>query len=124
MAQTFILTARSRQELSRLLPQVPDGYVVKIDAPRRSLDQNAMLWACISDVSRAMPEGRRHSPEVWKCLFMAACGHQVQFEQGLDGTPFPVGFRSSRLSKAQMADLITTVLEYGDRHGVKWSVPA
>ncbi|MFN7004305.1 MAG: recombination protein NinB, partial [Roseinatronobacter sp.] len=30
-------------------------------------------------------------------------------------------FRTSRMSKSQMADLITFILEYGDRHGVNWS---
>jgi hypothetical protein len=52
---------------------------------------------------------------------MAACGHEVAVEMGLDNRPFPVGFRSSKLSKSQMADLITFVAEYGDRHGVNWS---
>jgi len=52
---------------------------------------------------------------------MHAAGHQVQFAEGLDGSgPFPVGFRSSHLSVAQMADLITVIQEYGDRHGVQW----
>ena len=79
------------------------------------------MWAMLSDISAAKPEGRKHTPEVWKCLFMSACGHAVQFEIGLDDKPFPVGFRTSRLSKHQMADLITFIAEYGDRHGVKWS---
>ena len=48
---------------------------------------------------------------------------EFQFENGLDGRPFPIGFSSSRLTKAEFADLITTVQEYGDRHGVEWSEP-
>ena len=75
----------------------------------------------LSDISRAKPQGRVHIPEVWKCLFMAACGHQVQFEMGLDGRPFPTGFKSSRLSKNEMMDLITFVQQWGDEQGVKWS---
>jgi phage-related protein len=65
-----------------------------------------------------------HTPEVWKNLFMHACGHAVQFEHGLDGKPFPVGFRSSRLTKAEMSDLMEFVTEYGTRHGVRWTDPA
>jgi hypothetical protein len=97
--------------------------VVTIRAATRSLDQNARLWAVLSDISRAKPEGRRHTPEVWKNLMMHACGHAVQFEMGLDGQPFPVGFRSSKLSKSQMSDLIEFAQEYGSRHGVVWSEP-
>ena len=48
-------------------------------------------------------------------------GHQVRFCEGLDGCgPFPMGFRSSKMSVGQMADLITCIQEYGDRHGVEW----
>jgi hypothetical protein len=61
-------------------------------------------------------------PETWKCAFMQSLGHQCQFADGLDGSgPFPVGFKSSRLSVKKMADLITVIQEYGDRHSIAWS---
>lgn len=79
----------------------------------------------LSDISRAKPEGRHWTPETWKCAFMHVLGHQVRFCEGLDGSgPFPMGFRSSRLTVRQMADLITVIGEYGDRHGVVWTDPA
>lgn len=124
MTQTVILRGPAQRALAcDLIRRAPDNAVVRISGPKRTLDQNARLWAMISDVSRAMPEGRVHTPETWKCLFMAACGHAVRFEMGLDNRPFPIGFSSSRLTKREMADLITTVAEYGDRHGVQWSEP-
>jgi hypothetical protein len=46
----------------------------------------------------------------------------VAFAEGLDGSgPFPLGFRSSKLTKPQMSDLIETIFEYGARHNVEWS---
>lgn len=110
-----------REYGKRLIDAAPADAVMTIKEGTRTLDQNAKMWAMLSDISAAKPEGRMHTPEVWKCLFMSACGHAVQFEIGLDDKPFPVGFRTSRLSKHQMADLITFIAEYGDRHGVKWS---
>ena len=125
MAQTVILRGLEQQALAcELIRRAPPDAVVTIKEATRSLDANAKLWAMISDVSRAKPEGRTHTPEVWKCLFMASCGHTVRFEMGLDGNPFPIGFSSSRLSKRQFADLIETVYEYGARHGVQWSEPS
>jgi hypothetical protein len=79
------------------------------------------MWAMLSDISRAKPEGRRMTPDLWKAVFMQACGHEVQFLQGLDGQPFPAGFRSSRLSVAQMAELISFIQAKGDEWGVRWS---
>ncbi len=108
----------------RLIERAPPGSVLNIREASRTGEQNDKMWAMISDVSRAKPEGRTHTTEVWKALFMAACGHAVQFENGLNGQPFPIGFRSSRLTKAQMSDLIESIYEYGARHGVAWSEPA
>lgn len=124
MAQTVILASAMQRGLAkRLIDEAPAGCVVSIALPKRTLDQNARMWAMLSDISRAAPDGRKRTPEVWKTLFMHALGHETRFEMGLNGEPFPVGFRSSRLNKSQMADLITFISEYGDRHGVEWSEP-
>lgn len=120
--QTVILRSdHQRQFAKRLIDLAPNDAVVNVQAARRSNDQNAMLWALLSDVSRSKPQGRTHTAEVWKQLFMHATGHAVQFEQGLDGQPFPTGFRSSRLTKAQMGELIDFIGAWGNENGVRWS---
>jgi hypothetical protein len=119
---TAILNApRHRDYAKRLIDTAPTGAVVTVAAPKRSKDQNAKLWAMLEDVARAKIDGRNWTRETWKAAFMHLMGHQVQFAEGLDGSgPFPVGFRSSKLTVGQMADLITLVQEWGDRHGVAW----
>lgn len=123
MAQTVILRGLEQRALAANLIRIaPQDAVVTIKEGTRTLDQNAMLWACLSDIARAKPEGRVMTAEMWKAAFMNALGHEIIWQPGIDNSPpFPAGFRSSRLNKSQMADLITFVLEYGDRHGVKWS---
>jgi hypothetical protein len=122
--QTVILCGEDQRALAaKLVREAPLGCVVTVALPKRTLDQNARMWAMLSDVSRACPGGRQHTPETWKQLFMHALGHEVRFEMGLNGEPFPTGLRSSRMTRAQMADLITFIAEYGDRHGVAWSGP-
>jgi hypothetical protein len=122
MTHTVTLsTPYSRTKAHLLIDKAPSGYVCTIAAPKRTSDQNAKLWAMLTDISTSKPEGRMMTPDLWKAVFMQACGHEVQFVLGLDGLPFPTGFRSSRLSKAQMGDLITFIQEYGDRHGVRWT---
>lgn len=123
--QTIILHGeRARFQARRLIDVAPPGAVVNVRLPRRTTDQNARLWAMLSDVSRAKPEGRDYPPEIWKALFMASCGHKVRFEPGLDGEGVvPIGFRSSRLTKAEFSDLIESIYAYGSRHGVEWTEP-
>lgn len=120
--QTVILAGSSQRAFAKsLIDAAPQDAVVNVREPARSLDQNAKLWAMLSDISRAAPEDRRWTTDVWKAAFMHALGHEVQWQPGLNGQPFPVGYRSSRLTKEQFGDLITMVQEYGDRHGVTWT---
>jgi len=122
MTQTVWLRGEHQRRLAhQLIEKAPQDAVVKVSAAKRSDDQNAKMWAMLSDISRAKPEDRAHIPEVWKCIFMAALGHEVKFEMGLDGQPFPIGFRTSKLTKAQMSDLIEFIYAYASKHGVKWS---
>jgi hypothetical protein len=119
---TFTLDSPwSRARAKQMVDAAPAGHVFTVSEAKRSDAQNRKLWAMLADIAMAKPEGRKHIPETWKCIFMAACGHEVAFEMGLDNRPFPVGFRSSRLTKSQMADLITFIQAKGDEWGVRWS---
>lgn len=123
--QTVILRGDVQRALAkRLIDAAPTDAVVNIAEASRTTEQNARLWAMLSDVSRSKPQGRVLPPETWKAVFMAAVGHQCRFEPSLDGQGVvPVGFKSSRLNKAEFSDLIECVAAYGSEHGVKWSEP-
>ena len=122
--QTVILRGDSQRKLAhKFIEQAPVDAVVNIAEANRTKDQNARLWAMLSDISRAKPEGRKYTAEQWKCVFMSACGWEVQFLEGLDGQPFPAGFRSSKMTKKQMRDLHEYIAAYGDQHGIQWSEP-
>lgn len=120
--QTVVLGSnRERAIAHELVERAPRNAVLTIKAATRTIDQNSLLWALLSEVSRAKPDGRCHTPEVWKQLFMHACGHAVQFELGLNGQPFPTGFRSSRLTKQEMGDLLDFIHAWCAEKGVPLS---
>lgn len=122
MAQTVILRGPAQRLFAKnLIDIAPVDAVVTVKQATRSADQNAKMWAMLSDISRAKPDGRCHTAEVWKALMMKACGHAVQFVEGIDGEPFPVGFRSSRLTKSQISDLIEFIYAYGAQNNISWS---
>ena len=122
MTQTVVIDSQYRRDLAqRLVAAAPVGAVMTISPAKRTADQNARFWSMLSDISRAKPEGRVHTPEAWKALFMHALGHSVRFEMGLNGEPFPVGFRSSRLTKAQMSDLMEFMSAWAAERGVIFS---
>lgn len=121
---TIILSGfHARDEAKNLIARAPQNAVLNISPPRRTNDQNARFWAMLSDVSRSKPGGRSMTPERWKAVFMQTFGHQVQFENDLDGRPFPVGHSSSRLSKQDMSDLMEFISAWGSENGVVWTEP-
>lgn len=97
---------KQREQAKRYIDVAPDNVLVKISSSTRTLAQNDKLWALLSAISRQKPDGLRYTPEQWKCLFMHALEHEVLYMEGLNGEPFPAGFKSSRLSKDQMSELI------------------
>jgi hypothetical protein len=122
MSHTFFLSGdESRRRAAKALYQAPRGYVCAIKEPKRTPDQNSLMWSLLTDISVACPLGRRHTPDDWKAIAMNACGWECQFVEGLDGRPFPKGFRSSHLTKSQMSQLIEFLFAFGAEHGVKWT---
>lgn len=101
------------------LERAPEGMLIKFQDPTRTLDQNAKLWACLTDISQqAEHNGRKFSPEAWKCLFMSACGHEMELMVGLNNEAVPLGQSSSSLSVAQMSELIEFIHFWAAEQGV------
>lgn len=113
--------------LTRLVSSAEDGSRVEFKGPQRSVNQNSILWGHLSDISRQVRHnGVQLAPEEWKTLFLDALDRfysdeaRVKTVRSLDGTGFVrIGRSSSDLSKKEMADLLTIITEYADRHGVK-----
>ena len=108
-------TVSSRNQLfgvcPRFLNRSPAPGQLRL-ADTATLAVNPLLHATLQDISdRREWAGRKWEPEVWKRLltaaWMRARGEQVMCVPALDGHGVDVVFqRTSKLSKAQMAELI------------------
>lgn len=123
MHRIILTGAEQRQRAQKLILRAPDGYVVSVSEPKRTAEQNDRMWAMLTDISHQKPMGRAHTPDDWKAIFMNACGWECQFVEGLDGRPFPQGFRSSQMTKGQMSKMIDFMLAFGAEHQIRWSEP-
>jgi hypothetical protein len=57
--------------------------------------------------------------DLWKAVFMQAAGAEITFIPTLEGNGmFPLGLRSSRLTKAEFADLLEFILAWCAREGL------
>jgi len=99
----------------------PSGTVIEFRAPKRSDAQNAALWGLLGQIQRQRPthNGVKMTPDLWKAVFMQAWGSEIAMFPTLDGTGFfPMGHRSSKLTKAECADLLTFMLAWCAQEGL------
>jgi hypothetical protein len=124
MHKVVLASPFARDKALRLVGGAPEGWVVSLAEPRRTVSQNDKMWALLTDISLAKPQGRFHTPEIWKDIFLDSIGIKADWVPSLDGsTAVNTARRSSKLTKAQMSDLIESIYAYGSEHGVRWSDP-
>jgi hypothetical protein len=115
----------------------PDGsYVlrpnsrVELKGPKRSTNQNAALWAMLSDLADQLTwGGQRLSAEDFKLVMLDAIRRERKDEMRIVPSYDRTGFvnvsptSSSDLSHEDMSDLLTIIRAFGDQHQVVWSEP-
>lgn len=98
-------------------------WVLSIKPETRSLQQNARLWAMLTDISQQVDwYGRKLTPENWKHVFSAALKKQ-DVVPGLDGGFVVLGLSTSKMTVGEMADLQTLMEAFGAEKGVRFSAP-
>lgn len=111
-----------RRTAAQYLADAPDGWVMTLAPKTRSVEQNSRLWAMLGDIARQVDwYGKKLSPEDWKHVFSASI-RKLQVVPNLDGSGFvALGLSTSRMSVAEMRDLIDLAMHFGDERGVHWS---
>lgn len=97
---------------------------VEIHTERRNSEQNALLHALLSDISRQVEwAGAKRDTETWKRLLTAAWlrarGESIEVLPALDGNGIDVVFRrTSELNKTECAELIDFIQAWEAEHAV------
>lgn len=98
----------------------PDGWVVEIKPKTRSLEQNARLWALLTEVSRQVEWcGKKLTPEAWKCVFSASLKKQ-EVTPGLHGDFVVIGQSTSQMTIREMGELMELIEAFGAERGVRF----
>lgn len=121
----LILTGETaRKAACRDVLAAPSGHVVTIAEPTRNLEQNAKMWAMLTDLSEQTDwHGNKLNSEEWKDLLSAGLV-QSKVVPNLTGNGFVIlGQRTSKLSKSQFCALIDLIYAFGSERGIEWSEP-
>jgi hypothetical protein len=103
-------------------PRLQSGRSVTLTVAedQRTSEQNRMMWAALTDVSKQVIwHGAKLTPEEWKHVFSAALWNQ-RTVPGIDGGFVVLGQSTSRMSVAQMTEMIDLVHAFGAQRGVEF----
>lgn len=95
--------------------------LIVLKRPLRNSEQNAKLWAMLSDIEKqATWYNRKLNKTQWKDLLTAAW-RQGDSVPGIDGGVVVFGVSTSTLGKKDFADLIESIYAWGAETGIIWS---
>lgn len=128
--KTFILRPDGYREIAdraylfmlEKAEQHPLEVVIKPFKRRRNLDQNALYWAVLTDISNQVTDenGKKYSPEVWHEYFKALfLGKDTVLVDG-EATLIPKSTRN--LNVMEFADYVTQIQAWSVDHEVRLSM--
>ena len=121
-ALVILDTKAKRETAAGWCRNAPYGTRVEFREAKRSGAQNDRMWAMLTEIARQRPNhhGVKMTADLWKIVFMQALGMELRMMPTLDGDGFfPMGHRSSELSKAEMTDLQNLMEAWAAREGVE-----
>lgn len=114
-------TESNEAHLLQLVRDMQVGEVLQISEPTRSLDQNALLWPTLEEISKQVEwYGAKLTPWEWKDVFTAAL-KKSKVVPGIDGGFVVCGQHTSKMTKAYFSELIELIYAFGAQHNVKFA---
>jgi NinB protein len=116
---------QARRRAVAAVAEAPDGHVVTIGPPGRTLDQNAAQWPLLDAFSRQLlwPVNGSMvamSAEEWKDVLSAAFrGESVRLAMGLNGGVVMLGMRTSKMGKKQFSEWLEFLHSVAADRGVQ-----
>lgn len=102
--------------------------IVRPVKSRRTLEQNAKLWAMLGDIARQVEwsvNGVRQllDAEDWKNIMTATVRQEVRMAEGINGGFVLLGQSTKRMTVGELGELIEFMYSFGAERGVVWTEP-
>lgn len=121
-----LVSPQVRRNAAQAVMQAPDNYRVELRERTRTLDQNSVMWSCLTDLSKQVQwpvNGRLEwmTPDEWKDVITASLHQENKIAQGIRGGFVMLGRSTSRMGIKQMIEVIDFCHAFGAEKGVRWS---
>lgn len=127
MKQIFNLVhATARQRAAQAVMHAPDGFRVEIRERTRTLDQNALMWELLTELSNQLQwpingKAETLTPEEWKDILSAGLSQENRIAMGIRGGFVMLGRRTSKMTVKQMTELIELIYAFAAENGINLS---
>ncbi len=136
MSKTFIVD-RINPRWSSVVANLA-GYVeqesaahplrIAVGEPKRPLVLNDKMWAMLTDIAEQVQwpvDGKMQllKAEDWKEILSAGLKREQRVAQGVDGGFVLLGTRTSKMTKAEISELIAFIEAFGADKDVVWTEP-
>jgi hypothetical protein len=115
-----ILSPHNRNLAREMVDNAPDGHILEVRPPKRSLDSNRYYWAVLGDISEQVVPGRFYEPSVYHEYFRTLFLPERMVELP-DGSIKMLEPSTSELNQATFSEYTEKVVKWALEHDVRFS---
>jgi len=116
----MILSPHNRNLAREMVDNAPDGHILEVRPPKRSLDSNRYYWAVLGDISEQVVPGRFYEPSVYHEYFRTLFLPERMVELP-DGSIKMLEPSTSELNQATFSEYTEKVIKWALEHDVRFS---
>ena len=116
----MILSQHNRNLAREMVDNAPDGHILEVRPPKRSLDSNRYYWAVLGDISEQVVPGRSYEPSVYHEYFRTLFLPERMVELP-DGSIKMLEPSTSELNQASFSEYTEKVIKWALEHDVRFS---
>jgi len=115
-----ILSPHNRNIAREMVDNAPDGHILEVRPPKRSLDSNRYYWAVLGDISEQVVPGKSYEPSIWH-EYLRALFLPERMVELPDGSIKMLEPSTSELNQATFSEYTEKVIKWALEHDVKFS---
>ncbi len=116
----MILSPHNRNVAREMVDNAPDGHILEVRPPKRSLDSNRYYWAVLGDISEQVVPGKSYEPSIWH-EYLRALFLPERMVELPDGSIKMLEPSTSELNQATFSEYTEKVVKWALEHDVRFS---
>jgi hypothetical protein len=116
----MIISQHNRNLAREMVDNAPDGHILEVRPPKRSLDSNRYYWAVLGDISEQVVPGKAYEPSIWH-EYLRALFLPERMVELPDGSIKMLEPSTSELNQASFSEYTEKVIKWALEHDVRFS---